>query len=53
MALRAGIAAASLLGVMTTFGTTLWIATVVLLVALVFGLTTAELLPRLQQNARR
>jgi zinc transporter ZupT len=46
LALRAGFAAAALLGVFTTFGTTLWIATVVMLVALVGGLVAAETLPR-------
>jgi ABC-type spermidine/putrescine transport system permease subunit I len=45
MALRAGFAAASLLGVVTTFGTTLWVATVLTLVALVVGLVAAETLP--------
>jgi hypothetical protein len=55
MALRAGFAAASLLGVVTTVGTTLWIATVVILVVLIVGLSMAELLPRLrvQQNSQR
>lgn len=46
MALRAGFAAASLLGVVTTFGTTLWIATVLILVGLVSTLVALELKPR-------
>lgn len=50
MALRAGFAAASLLGVVTTVGTTLWIATIVMLVLLVVGLSMAELVPRLQED---
>jgi hypothetical protein len=50
MALRAGFAAASLLGVVTTFGTTLWIAAVLGLVALVGVLVAAELLPRLRAS---
>jgi hypothetical protein len=53
MALRASFAAASLLGVVTTFGTSLWIAAVALLAAFIAVLTTCELLPRLQQNLRR
>jgi hypothetical protein len=40
MALRAGFAAASLLGVVTTFGTTLWLGSVMMLVAL-FGVLVA------------
>ena len=52
MALRAGFAAASLLGVVTTFGTTLWVAAVFILVALVFGLAAAEGLPGLRRRAR-
>jgi zinc transporter ZupT len=50
MALRARYAAASLLGVVTTFGTTLWVAAVVALAALVGGLVGAELLPRLRAS---
>ncbi len=53
MAFRAGFAAASLLGVVTTFGTTLWLATVVVLVALVGTLVTAELLPRARRSRER
>ena len=47
MALRAGFAAASLLGVVTTFGTTLWITAVL---ALVVALVAVELLPRLRAS---
>jgi hypothetical protein len=50
MALRAGFAVASLLGVVTTFGTTLWVA-VLALVALAVGLAAAEGLPRLRRTA--
>ncbi len=46
MALRAGFAAASLLGVMTTFGTTLWVTTVLMLALLVGTLVALELTPR-------
>jgi len=45
MALRAGFAAASLLGVVTTFGTPLWILTVLMLVGLVVALVTLERRP--------
>jgi hypothetical protein len=51
MALRAGFAAASLLGVVTTFGTPLWITSVLALVALVGALVALELAPR--ARARR
>jgi hypothetical protein len=51
MALRAGFAVASLLGVVTTFGTTLWVAAVLALVALALGLAAAEGLPRLRRTA--
>jgi hypothetical protein len=50
MALRAGFAAASLLGVVTTFGTTLWVAAVLVLAGLVGVLAGAELLPRLRAS---
>ncbi|HEY6150597.1 MAG TPA: hypothetical protein VIW19_08765 [Gaiellaceae bacterium] len=50
MALRAGFAAASLLGVVTTFGTTLWITAVLALAALVVALVAVELLPRLRAS---
>jgi hypothetical protein len=53
MALRAGIAAASLLGIVTTFGTTLWVGTVVTLFLLVAGLVTLELRPRLERSRER
>jgi hypothetical protein len=53
MALRAGFAAASLLGVVTTFGTTLWVATVVLLIALAGGLLALEVLPRSERSRER
>ncbi|HEY6837033.1 MAG TPA: hypothetical protein VI142_11375 [Gaiellaceae bacterium] len=46
MALRAGFAAASLLGVVTTFGTTLWSASVGVLVALFGAFAAGEILPR-------
>ena len=51
MALRAGFAVASLLGVVTTFGTTLWVAAVLALVAVALGLAAAEGLPRLRRTA--
>jgi hypothetical protein len=50
MALRAGFAAASLLGVVTTFGTTLWVAAVLVLVALVGALVAVEVLPRMRAS---
>lgn len=50
MALRAGFAAASLLGVVTTFGTPLWIVTVLMLVALVATLVTLERKPRSREQ---
>jgi hypothetical protein len=50
MALRAGFAAASVLGVVTTFGTTLWAAAVVMLILLVASLLTLELVPRIRQR---
>jgi len=52
MALRAGFALASLLGVVTTFGTTLWVLAVLILVALALGVAAAERLPRLRRSAR-
>ena len=52
MALRAGFAAASLLGVVTTAGTTLWLAAVLTLVALAGGLAATEALPRLGRSDR-
>jgi hypothetical protein len=52
LALRAGFAAASLLGVVTTFGTTLWLATVVVLAGLVFGLVATEGFARLRRSVR-
>ena len=52
MALRAGFAAASLLGVVTTFGTTLWLVAVLALVALALGLAATEGLPRLGRSDR-
>ena len=52
MALRAGFATASLLGVVTTFGTTLWLAAVLTLVALVVALAATETLPRLGSSDR-
>jgi Flp pilus assembly protein TadB len=53
MALRAGFAAASLLGVVTTFGTTLWVAAVVVLVALIGALLTVEFVPRTRASRER
>jgi hypothetical protein len=50
MALRAGFAAASLLGVVTTFGTTLWAAAVAMLIMLVASLLMLELVPRMRQR---
>lgn len=52
MALRAGFAAAGLLGVVTTFGTTLWIATVLALATLVGALVALELAPRMRAVSR-
>jgi hypothetical protein len=52
LALRAGFAAASLLGVVTTFGTPLWVAAVLILVALAGWLAAAEGLPLLRKSAR-
>jgi hypothetical protein len=53
MALRAGFASASFLGVVTTFGTTLWIAAVSMLGLFVLGLTVVEAVPRLRHGSRR
>jgi hypothetical protein len=50
MALRAGIAAASLLGVVTTLGTTLWVGTVIVLFVLVAALVALEVRPRLDRS---
>ncbi|MDX6507088.1 MAG: hypothetical protein QOG06_1732 [Gaiellaceae bacterium] len=52
MALRAGFAVASLLGVVTTFGTTLWVAAVLVLASLVIGLVAVERVPRIRRNTR-
>ena len=52
MALRAGFAAASVLGVVTTFGTTLWVLAVLALAALALGLLATENVPRLRRNDR-
>jgi type IV secretory pathway TrbD component len=51
MAVRAGFAVASLLGVVTTFGTTLWVGAVFTLVMLAVGLAAAEGLPRLRRSS--
>jgi hypothetical protein len=51
MALRAGFAAASLLGVVTTFGTGLWFATIGLLLAFIAVFVIVEAHPRLRGNA--
>jgi hypothetical protein len=50
MAVRAGFAAASLLGVVTTAGTTLWLAAVALLAGLVVALFAIEVRPRLHRR---
>jgi hypothetical protein len=50
MALRAGFAAAALLGVVTTFGTGLWLAAVLVLFGLVVGLVAVEALPGLRRD---
>lgn len=50
MALRAGFAAASVLGVVTTFGTALWAAAVTVLVMLVASLLMLELVPRARER---
>jgi hypothetical protein len=50
MAIRAGFAAAALLGVVTTFGTGLWLAVVFVLSGLVVGLVAVEMLPSLRRN---
>jgi hypothetical protein len=50
MAVRAGFAAASLLGVVTTAGATLWFVIVATLAALVIALITLELLPRFHRT---
>jgi hypothetical protein len=52
LALRAGFAAASLLGVVTTFGTPLWVAAVLILVALAGWLVAVECVPSLRRSAR-
>lgn len=53
MALRAGFAFAALLGVVTAFGTTLWVLAVLVLVALALWLAAAEgRLPGLRRSAR-
>jgi hypothetical protein len=50
MAVRAGFAAASVLGVVTTAGTTLWLATVAVLASLVITLIALEVRPRLHRR---
>jgi hypothetical protein len=51
MAVRAGFAAASLLGVVTTSaGTSLWFATVAVLAGLVIALLALEVRPRLHRR---
>ena len=49
MALRAGFALASVLGIVTTFGTALWVVVVLILAALALGLAAAEGLPKLRR----
>ena len=53
MALRAGFAAASLLGVVTSFGTTLWVVAVVVLIALAGALLAVELTPQTRASRER
>ena len=50
MAVRAGFAAASVLGVITTAGTTLWLAAVAVLAGLVIALFVLEARPRLHRK---
>ena len=50
MAVRAGFAAASLLGLVTTAGTSLWLATVAVLAGLVIALLALEVRPRLHRR---
>jgi hypothetical protein len=50
MAVRAGFAAASVLGVVTTAGTTLWLAAVAVLAGLVIALFALEARPRLHRK---
>jgi hypothetical protein len=50
MAIRAGFAAAALLGVVTTAGTSLWLATVAVLAGLVIALLALEVRPRLHRG---
>lgn len=50
MAFRIGFAAASALGVVTTFGTGLWVAAVVLLLGLIAWLLVAETFPALRRD---
>ena len=50
MALRAGFATASVLGVVTTFGTTLWVVAVTMLILLVASLLVLELSPRIRRG---
>jgi hypothetical protein len=52
MALRAGFASASFLGVVTTFGTTLWVVAVSTLGLFVLGLALVEAVPRLRHGSR-
>jgi hypothetical protein len=50
MAIRAGFAAAALLGVVTNFGTGLWLAVVLVLLGLVVGLVVVEAAPSLRRD---
>jgi hypothetical protein len=50
MAIRAGFAAAALLGVVTNLGTGLWLAAVLVLFGLVVGLVAVEALPSLRRG---
>jgi hypothetical protein len=50
MAIRAGFAAAALLGAVTNLGTGLWLAAVLVLFGLVAGLVAVEALPSLRRD---
>jgi hypothetical protein len=50
MAFRIGFAAASALGVVTTFGTGLWVAAVALLLGLIAWLLVVEAVPALRRD---
>jgi len=50
MAIRAGFAGAALLGVVTTFGTALWLTAVLVLLGLVGGVVAVEAIPSLRRD---